>query len=269
MTQESSSINFDQALDLLSNYTKEIFINTIWVPSIKKYITVNELSSKQQKNLLSAAIDTNAEGYKPFFTKIFYQILLENCQTTKEDVDAFTYYDRLAIAIAMRKHISKELNVEFSEDLSETVDLSDLVENLKNYNHPTLTTLNIEKNGITVSVQIEIPSIKKEVEYFNNIPTLKKETTSEILKQAISEAYIAEVSKYIKEIEIQGINLGFNDLKTKQKILVLEKLPSAILQAVLKEISAWKEVYNEFFTVQSSTGDKKLIDIDTTLFLST
>jgi hypothetical protein len=268
MTKENTSINFDQALDLLSTYTKEIFINNVWVPSIREYISVNELTSKQQKNLLSAAIDSNAEGYKPFFTKIFYQILLENCQTTKEVVDNFTYYDRLAIAIAMRKHISKELNVEFSADKSEVVDLSDLVENLKNFKHPSLTTLKIEKNGVSILIQVEVPTIKKEVEYFDNIPSLKKESTSEILKQAISEAYVAEVSKYIKEIEIQGVNLSFNDLKTKQKILVLEKLPSTILQTVLKEISAWKEDLNEFFTVESTSGDKKLIDIDTTLFLS-
>ena len=107
------------------------------------------------------------------------------------------------------------------------------------------------------------------MEYYDNLPSYKKGTENELLKAAITDAYISEISKYIKQILIGETDLGFISLGIKQRSLVLEKLPSVIIQSVLTKITDWKKEFDEFITINLSNGNKKTLDIDANLFLST
>ena len=53
----------------------------------------------------------------------------------------------------------------------------------------------------------------------------------------------------------------------KQRVNVIEKLPSGLLQKILEKISSWKKDLDEVLTV-TQDDYKKVISIDSLLFLN-
>jgi len=275
MSDVQTPLAFNDAVNLLDAYTKQSFVSDVWVPSLKKVIKIKELNAKQQKSLLSFALDSSSNGYKPFFTKAIYQILIENALCEKSVIDNLTFFDRLFISVAMKSQVSDSIRIDFStteeeknDTNSEDVILSELISKFSDYTHPSPENLLLEKNGTELIIRLVVPTIKREVEYFENMPLYKTNEGEEGLKAFIADAYLYETSKYIENISIANNDLFYNTLSIKQKIAMVEKLPAAIIQSIIDKISTWKTYVDSFLTVTSSTGVKKILEIDTTLFLS-
>lgn len=269
MTEENTILDFNSAINALNSISESFKID-VYIPSKQKTISFKEIDAKQQKNLLSAAMDNSV--YNSDFIKTFYSILKENILVEdKSIVDELTLTDRSFIAIALKSQISEELNVKFTDEISSKINLKDVISKFTSYKTPSLTEVDLKNDSVTLTVGITLPTIKTEVDYEENFYKDYKKVdqikSNKDVQDIISDAFISETSKYISYVNINGSKYDFNTLTFNQKIRVVEKLPSGLIQKVLEQISKWKNDIDSILTV--TDGDlKKVIAIDSLLFLS-
>jgi len=266
--QEIKPINFNEALSLLDNASKESFLTDAWIPSLKRTVKFKEITAKQQKNIIESAIDSVAS--KSTFSKIFSEIVSSNCLEEKSVIEAFTVADKASIAFSIRSQISDKITVVFQDDpkVEKIVELNEIIKRFSNYKHPDIETIEFSKNGVSIDAEIELPTISQEAKFDLYIYGKEKsEDQIEEVKKIISGAFLGETAKYIKEIRINGNSLNYNVLHIPNKISIIEKLPAALVQSVLEKIVTLKEDLNKISTVTHDTFSKN-IEVDTSLFLT-
>jgi hypothetical protein len=262
------TLSFKDALNALETLTKDTFISEVWVPSLKRNITIKEINAKQQKELLESAIDSSV--YKSSFSKTFYDILISNASEPKETLDALNLADKIAISLALRSQISPTVKVEFTETLSEDVSLKTISDKIQKYSIPDPVSFEIVKNGISISVTAALPSIVSDVQFDAFLLKNKRKTDNiEEVKSIITEAFLTEVSKYIKSLSIDSQDLNYSSFSVHQKIQFVEKLPATIIQQILDIVTKWKKELESLLETTSSNGENtKILDIDSILFLT-
>lgn len=267
MNEEKGNIlSFDDALNAINNATESFKIDS-WVPSKSKYISFKEIDAKQQKNLLSAAMDNSV--YSSEFAKCFYDILKNNILNEDSSIiDELTIFDRSVIALSLRNQISNTFNLKFNDEITEEVGLNDILVKVKNYKTPETKSLQLKNITATLS----IPSLKNEISYeesFSKEKKINEIKTTKDLQSIVSEAFIGEITKYVNSIQIDDQSvISFDILTTNQKIRIVEKLPSGLIQKMLETISGWKNDFESYLKVKSSSGLEKVITVDSVLFLS-
>jgi hypothetical protein len=265
------NISFNDVLSTLDTFTQDLCVFEAWVPSLQKNVTIKELTAKQQKQLLNFVVDS-ATSYKSFFAKPFYNILTENCNLSKQDIDNLSFIDYTSLAIAIRKQISETLKVEFtndSETYSEDIALNVILENFQNLKYPEPQDLTTTKETLQVDLKIKIPTILDDVLYFDHLPTIKRgDSQEDALKLIVAEAYIYETSKCLSDVSINGKSINYSSLSVKQRYQLLERLPATILQKILSQYASWRKSIDQCLTVVSSRNDSKTLEIDTLLFLT-
>jgi hypothetical protein len=269
MTEENTILDFNAAINAL-NSVSESFKIGVYIPSKEKTIYFKEIDAKQQKTLLSSAMDNSV--YNSEFVKTFYSILKENILSEEKSVvDELTVSDKSFIAIALKSQISEELTVKFNDDISSKINLNDVISRFNDYKTPNLTDVELKNETVSLIVGVSLPTIKTEVEYeenfYNDYKKIDDIKTNKDVQAIISDAFISETSKYINYVTINGAKYDFNTLTFNQKLRVVEKLPSGLIQKVLAQVSEWKNDIDSILTV--TNGDlKKVITIDSLLFLS-
>jgi hypothetical protein len=279
MTEEIQISTFNDALNALNTVSEQFKIDVL-IPSLNKTLTFKEIDAKQQKSLLSAAMDNSI--YNNEFVKIFYQILKDNL--LNEDtaiIDTLNVVDKNLIGISLRSQISNELTVNFTEDFSGKIDLSNVISKFLGYITPKNEQLELKNDSVTLVLDIKLPTILDEVSYEQNFHKNYKDVsdlkTNDDVKKLVSDAFIAEISKYVSSIEINSKNISFSTLSFLEKIKIIEKIPSGLIQKVLQKISDWKKDIDSILTVSSKdvidgkvseTELKKTISIDSLLFLN-
>jgi hypothetical protein len=275
MIEENTVVDFNSAINLLNSAT-ETFKVSIWIPSLKTFLNFKEIEGKQQKMLLSAAMENSI--YNTFFSNSFYEIiknnLIESEEFKKENLDNLTIIDKACIAINLRNRISNSYKMLFdnNNNITKDVDLNEVVEKFKTFELESDTDeISISNENVSINVLIKLPTIKQEVDYDNDIIKIFKKSsdikTEEDVKNIVTEAFITESSKYINKIFISSNEIDFCGLTLKQKIQITEKLPSKILQKIIETISKWKLKLDDILTVKKDeyTG---VIKIDSILFLN-
>lgn len=265
----SEILPFDDALSVLEEYSKETFVSDLYVPSLERNFRLKEITAKQQKKIISSVVDSSASGYKAHFIPVFLEILKENCSESKDVLENLTLIDRQFLTISLKSAINEKVNIDFEDGVTESVSLLPVLQKMKSYKHPKETLKLIEKNSLLIEIGLKVPTLKLELEYFNQMPELKKEVSdTETMKKVLSEAYIYETSKYISSLKIDNKDLGFDVLNVGQKYLILEKLPATIVQIVLNQITEWKLQTDKVIEVTSSNGRTKTLETDGSLFVS-
>jgi hypothetical protein len=269
MTTENITLNFNDALKAL-NEAVATFKTDVYVPSVSKTITFKDIDAKQQKDLLNAAMDTTV--YSIGFTKAFYNILKDNL-VSDDNIDNLSITDKTVIALALKSKISNEVNVFFDENntKSEKFDIASILDKFKNYITPSPKTLTVSNENTTLVVNIALPTIKTELDYDNQVKDNKKTEdikTTEEVQNIISNAFIGETTKYVNSVIVNGSEINFSTLNLEQKIKVIEKIPSNIIQQILESASIWKKEIDQILTVTSTDGITKIIAIDSLLFLN-
>jgi hypothetical protein len=263
------SLSFKDALNALDTVSKDSFISEVWIPSLNRSVTVKEINARQQKNLLEAAIDSSV--YKTTFSKAFYDIITSNVSEPKEILDTLTIADKIALAVALRSQISPTIKVEFEDgDTTEDISLKIITDKIKHYVTPLEESFEVVKNGVSISVNVILPTIHSEVQFDTFLLKNKKKTDdTEEVKTIITDAFLGETSKYIKNVSIDGEDLNYSSFSIHQKIQFVEKLPAAVIQKILDIIAKWKKELETLITVKASTGDyTKLLEVDSLLFLT-
>jgi hypothetical protein len=269
--KEIQLIDFKNALEVLDQIS-EVFKVDVWIPSTQSYLQFKEIDTKQQKEMLSSAMDNSV--YNTTFINVFYDILKQNLlEKDKTIIDNLTIHDKASIAIYLKNQISKELNVIFDDKngISKKINLNDIVEKFKNYKTPKNELIKVTNKNVSLAVEVSLPLILVEIEHdklmSKNYKKANQVKTNEDVKNIISDAFVVETSKYIKKIWINDNEVELNVQKLEQKIKIIEKLPSVLIQKVLDQISKWKKELDDILIVEHEDY-KKVIGIDSLLFLT-
>ena len=229
-------------LDKLSDEGIEIF-----VPSKKKTVTVTPLNLKQQKDLISSALD-GIRGTLDF-SRVLNSIILDN-----SGIEDLKLFDKIPFIIGMRIEAlgTKYIN---SED---KVDLQAVLDDIKK------TKLQLKEEKLieykNLKVNLAIPTLQDE-----NV--LLEKGASDLsatdggYKEEVAVLYMLEIVKYIKELQIDEILINMSDTKIVDRISLVEKLPLAIYT----DISDYIETVNAYNTGLLTVGDNR-ISIDSLFF---
>jgi hypothetical protein len=268
-------LDFENALKVLDEASETFQIN-VWIPSKNQFLKFKEIDAKQQKDLLNAAMDNSI--YNSSFLKVFTEIinsnLLEEEKSILEDIVAA---DKASIAIALKNQISEDIKVIFDEknNIIEKINIKPIIEKFKNFKTKISSFVLLENESVQIKAEICQPNLKKELEYSENLNKQYKKAdqikTNEEVQTIISDAFIGETSKYIKNIWINNQEVCFDNITINQKNAIVEKLPSALMQKILEQVSDWKKELDNVLTVTKTLNNKeytKVIAIDSLLFLS-
>jgi hypothetical protein len=265
--QTTTQINFNEALNILNNISKESFSSDVWIPSLKRSVKIQEITAKQQKTLIESAIDSTV--LKSTFSKYFYEIVCSNCSEDKEIVEKFTTIDKHSIAFSMRYQISDKIKVLFQEEpkIESDVNISDVLNNFKEYTHPEAEIINFSKNSVELEVLIDIPTFSEESKFDSYIYGKEKKSDEvEEIKNIITGAFLGETSKYIRQVKLNGTDFDYQSMHIPQKIQFVEKLPAALVQNILEKVVKWRGEINNLSTVKYEEVSK-IIEVDSMLFV--
>lgn len=263
--------NFNEILKSLTDISNT-FSLSVYIPSLKKNVEFKELNTKQQKDLLETVTDTSI--YKSKFTQNFLKIIKENLITKEVDIEKLTIYDKIYIGLFLRSKISNNLNVVFNENpiYSESIELQPIIDNSLKYNHPVIESISVVKDGVSINVEILIPTItlesKYEIELSKTYKKIDDVKNVNDMGTLLSDAFIGEVSKFINKISFDDKVINLEGLTINQRIKLTELLTADLTQKVLQKIADWKTELDSFLTISSKNGDyKKTLTIDNLLFL--
>lgn len=276
MSDNNKNLNFDKALQAIQSIT-DSFVVDVWIPSVKKSYKFKEIDAKQQKSLLASAL--NSSVYNSNFVKNFYKILEQNFVSRDEIsvLNDFTIYDKIAIALALKKQISDETRVVFDEknNIAKNIKIESIIEKFKNFETPQGAVVEFQNDLVSIKIEISLPTIKKEFDYESEIHKKEKRVDDikniEDVQTIVADAFISETTKYIKNVLINDENINYQDYDFHKKIILVEKLPSAIVQKILENVSKWKKEIDSILTVETEENDQKyikVINVDSLLFLS-
>lgn len=277
MDEENNNVlNFEDALKALDTVSETFNVN-VWIPSKKKEYTFKEIDAKQQKNMLSTAM--NSSIYNTNFVKNLYSILNSNFldKDCLGDLNKFTVFDKFSIAVALKDKISDETSITFDEkdNIVKKVSLKPIIEKFKTFQTPNNETVEVDNQNIKIKLEISVPTIEKELQYEEQLHKKEKKVDdikdSDEIQRIVSEAFIGETTKYIKNIYINDSDLNFEKVDFIKKIKLVEKLPSGILQKILSIVSKWKAEIDSVLTLSIVEDGKtytKVLNIDSVLFLN-
>jgi hypothetical protein len=277
MEEENNNIlNFEDALKVLDTVSETFSVN-VWIPSKKKEYTFKEIDAKQQKNMLSTAM--NSSIYNTNFVKNLYSILNSNFLDKKnsEDLNNFTVFDKFSIAVSLKDKISDETSITFDEknNIVKKVSLKPIIEKFKTFETPDNEIIEVDNQNVKIKLEISVPTIQNELQYEEQLHKKEKKVDdikdSDEIQRIVSEAFIGETTKYIKTIYINDNNLNFENVDFLKKIKLVEKLPSGILQKILAIVSKWKAEIDSVLTLSIVEDGKtytKVLNIDSVLFLN-
>lgn len=217
------------------------FSYEVWIPSLKREVFFKEMTTAQQKRMIKSIIDSPV--YNSEFIKACYTIIKENCDDKEVDIDKLTILDKLFILLKMRSvSIGSEIEVKLKSKLLKDKEVKSNINLEKIYNKAVKTSEHIEPKIIEVEkykIYCSLPEILAEYKIEKFIQQKNGERdikTNQQLRKSVGEKFISEISKYINKISIDGLEVDLNDIPLKDKITILEKIPSKVMENVYKYI---------------------------------
>jgi hypothetical protein len=263
-TEVKDIINLIQGLDSESNFP-------VYIPSLQKELTFKQLTTEQLKRILKTVIDSPV--YNTEFTKTFNSIIKENCLDKEIITDNFTIYDKVLILFKTKiKSISPDFNFTFTEEEIQNNNLAskNKIINIENhFNNFIEKNITFEPQTIELnnsSVICKLPTIltenKLEQELHKNIKI--EVSTPEELRTIVGETFINEVTKFIAEININGTNIDLLKLSFKNRISVVENLPTQIINKVIKYVEQYREAIKPLLTasLKVETKQQTVVEIE-------
>lgn len=263
-TLSKSLLEALKELDQLNTFSLEI-------PSLGKEISFKQLSTEQLKSILKTVVDSPI--YNSQFITTFNKIIKDNCVSENANTEQFTVYDKVLILFKTRlESLSEEYTFNFTEEEQKqyslpsfkTINLKEHFNNFLTKKYDFLHTV-IEHNGIKATCQL--PSLatenKLEQELHKNIK-IEVESTEE-LREIIGETFINELTKYIGSLSIGDSSENLLNLTFKNRVKIVEQLPTAVINKVLKYIEDYREKIKELTSVTFS-GLQKDISLDASFF---
>ena len=240
----------------------------IFIPSLQKEVKFKQLTTEQLKSILKTVVDSPI--YNSQFITTFNGIIKENCLDETVETNKLTIYDKLLILFKTRiESISPEFTFQFTEEEIKKNNLTftgepkktiNLKEHLESYLKNNYTFLSEVIEYESCSLVCDLPTLetenKLEKELHKNIK-IEVESTEE-LREIIGETFINELTKYIHKITIGSKELDLFSLDFKNRVKVVEQLPTNIINKVLKYIESYRNKIKELTSVNVNGVDKDI-----------
>jgi hypothetical protein len=255
-------INLIQGLDNETNFS-------FLIPSLQKEVKFKQLTTEQLKRLLKTVIDSPV--YNTEFIKTFNSIIKENCLEKDIITENFTIFDKLLLIFKIKiESISGDYNFTFTEEEIQNNDLlgKNIIANIENHFQEFLNK-NVQFEPLTIEysnslVVCNLPTLftenKLEQELHKNIKI--EVNTPEELRAIVGETFINEVTKFITDIKINDSSIDLMKLTFKNRISVVESLPTQIINKVIKYIESYRETIKPLLTYKLSLTTKQQNNIE-------
>ncbi len=223
----------------------------VFIPSTKKETTAKQITLKQQKDIISTAINGVLGALQ--FTKSINDVINENIKG-----DDFYTFDRVPALLALRV---QSLGDKIKAENNEIVSLKPALEKAKKVPSFKYTkTVSIDN----IKVDLRIPTLREEnvivKRCIQEIDNLK----SEDLSEAMGLIYIFELLKTIKSITIEEETVEFDDLKVTDRVKIIEQLPLELYEDITSFLDQLVKYETGLLTIDDTT-----ITIDASLFDAT
>ena len=266
---EHNILDFNQAISSLEQISNS-FVVDVWIPSLKRDILFKQLDAKQQKEILSSVMDTSV--YNTSFIKTFYNIIKENISDKTIDINDLTLIDKLCIGLTLKSKLSEDLTLFFGEkkEIPIKSNLNYILNLLRTYESPKNEIIESSNSNFSIKAELKYVTIGVEYDYDTHYKGNKKAEDlkkTEDVQKIISDAFIGETSKYLHNIWINDNILPFKNLSFDQKIKIVEKFPSSLLQKIIEQIGLWKSDIDKFISV-THQENTQTISLEPSIFLS-
>ena len=276
----SQSDNIKDIINLLQGLDQETTFN-LFIPSLQKEVPFKQLTTEQLKRILKTVVDSPV--YNTEFIKTFNSIIKENSLDKEVNVDNLTIFDKTLLLFKTKiESISPDFVFTFTDEEIRNNDLSDKTVTInletrlnkfleKNINfEPQIIEFN--NNTVTCNLPTLYTENKLEHELHKNVKI--EVNTPEELRTIVGETFINEVTKFITNININGSEVDLLKLTFKNRISVVENLPTQIINKVIKYIENYRETLKELLVHKASIQTKeqtlvvieKEIPVDASLF---
>ena len=218
----------------------------VFLPSKGKAIKVKVLNLKQQKEIISSAADGVVGAIS--FTRILNEILTQSVDDTE-----LKLYDKVPLAIALRANALGSNYI----DGDRKINLNTIIERLNTYNHSIDDERMVTHNKI--EVKLGIPTLAQESAAVKKLEEEIKRNGSDNHTKNLGSIYLYEIIKYIKQVSFDDIVLDYINLKTQEKIDIIEILPLSLNKKIIDYIEEVRAAEREILTVDDIVVE---IDID-------
>lgn len=213
---------------------------SVKVETTTKKISLNPLTFKQQKSLVTTAMD-GIVGVMTFI-KNLNDIILYNSSE-----DDLKIYDRIPVALALRKSFSDKPLIQGEYSVS----VDKLTKNFKKYNESE--ALVVEGEGFKVYLQI--PTLRQENKFISSCIEDLKRINSETHGKNISMILSYEIPKFIKSFEFNDNVIEMDSLSTSDKIKIMDNLTASVTNKITDFILKVRAYDEELLTYEGVTYD--------------
>lgn len=261
-------MNNNQEFFSLLEEIKEQELHPIQLTS-RQPIKIKQLTALHLKDLVESVVDSPVT--QSLFSSTINKILKTSVSTeTPVDYNTLNYIDKVIFAVNTRiNSLSPTLKVTEDKEQFE-IDLNEIKKRLSSLvnQNPTLfheQTITSDSCNITYGIPLIFveDQINSEI---NKIKSDKQAETPEQLRKMLGEAFINEIAKTIKTIEIKGKNIDLATIQFKTRIQMVESLPASLLSNVIRFIESYKKQLDECLTMQKPDGQPYTVNIDGSLF---
>jgi hypothetical protein len=209
----------------------------IFVPSQKKQASAKPITLKQQKDIISTAVN-GVQGSLQFLQTV-NDVILENV-----DGDNFFTIDRVPVILGLRVHC---LGTDIRVDADTVGSLEPSLQKIKDVPKFKYTE---EVSIDNIVVKIRIPTLKEENVVIKKCIQEVEKLNKEDLSKTVGLVYIFELIKHIESVGIEEDVIDFNELRVIDRIKIVETLPLELYEKITS------------FYSQSSKYDQSLLTID-------
>lgn len=239
----------------------------VTVPSLEREVKFKQLTTEQLKRLLKTIIDSPI--YNTEFTITFNSIIKENCVEGDVRVDDLTVIDKLLIFFKTRiESISPEYTFNFTEEeiAENNLDKKTKTVNIQqHFNNFCSTLKNLPSETINYNnctIVCNLPTIatenRLEKELHKNVKI--EVTSTDELRNIVGETFINELTKFITSVSINDTAVDLVSLDFKTRIKVIENLPTAAINGVIKYIEKYRNTIKDLTTYKLSVKTKEQTD---------
>ena len=235
-------------INKLSELKKEF---KVFLPSIKKEVSAKQINLKQQKDIISTAVNGVLGALQ--FSKAVNELIIENV-----DSDNMYTFDRIPALLALRV---ESLGDKIKLDSGDIVSLNDSLERAKDV--PPFDLVKKVKIG-SIKVELRIPSLQEENVILKRCIQEIDNLKSEDLSKAMGLIYIFELIKTIKSVEVEEEVVDFNELKVVDRVKIVEQLPLELYDDITSFLTPIVKFEENILTV-----NEYIIPVDTSLLDAT
>ena len=246
--------NFNELLAALAD--TETFEITLTDGKAYKF---RQLTTNQLKELVKTVVDS------PLTQSVFNTTLSKIMKESLVGEGSFNVIDRLLFAIETRiQSLSPSVTIT-QDERSTTIDLIEVRNKLVKAiadNSALLEDKSFETSQLKLT--FGVPSVKTETqlneELYKNVDINVQ--TPEELRKILGDAFINEIAKAIKTIEISDKTMDLSSVNFKARLKTVESLPASSIQKVIEYIEQHKKAIEDCLIVSEGVS----VPIDGSLF---